>query len=87
MLLKSRRLFSVANPGPLGTTWQPTASTASGRAGPSTTGSTIVGVRSSPVSLNQSVAKTTFSCRTTGPSRRIISSTHSRPSSWFLGLS
>jgi hypothetical protein len=87
MLVNRRRLFSLTKPGPLGTTWSPTPVVAPGRS-EADGGTSVTRLRrSSPVSVSQSVANTTLSSWTAGPSTRAISSTQARPSFWLAGLS
>ena len=78
-VVKARRLFSVANPGPLGITW-PSISPAAGGGVP------ISSVSLTLVSEYQSVAKRRLRALTAGPCTRATSSTHSRPALWFAGL-
>jgi hypothetical protein len=73
-------LFSIGNPGPLGTIWQATSPRVA------TAGSGTAVARLSPVSMYQSVANTRSIDLTTGPSTRHISSCHFRPRFRFFFL-
>ncbi len=80
--MNSRRLFSVAKPGPLGRTWHATCSGVVSTWG--SAGGLSSSFRISLVSLYQSVPNTTLSSGTTGPWIRTLSSTYFRPSLMFF---